>query len=99
MTDEVQQSGVRSWIDRHRLVAFLLITYSFMWVIQGIVATMGLKASWTQSILIGFGGFGPLIGAAVVIWASGGDLRKWIGQFFKWRIGTKWWVIVFGLPF
>ncbi|MDS0474554.1 type II CAAX endopeptidase family protein [Natrinema sp. 1APR25-10V2] len=99
MTDEVQQFGVRSWIDRHRLVAFLLITYSFTWVIQGIVAAMGLEASWTQSILIGFGGFGPPVGAAVVIWASGGDLRKWIGQFFKWRIGAKWWVIVLGLPF
>ncbi|MDS0222272.1 CPBP family intramembrane metalloprotease [Haloarcula sp. S1AR25-5A] len=99
MTDEAQQTGVRSWIDRHRLVAFLLITYSFTWVVQGIVAAMGLEASWTQSILIGFGGFGPPVGAAVVIWASGGDLRKWIGQFFKWRIGVKWWVIVFGLPF
>lgn len=99
MTDEVQQSGVRPWIDRHRLVAFLLITYSFTWVIQGIVAAMGLEASWTQSILIGFGGFGPPVGAAVVIWASGGDLRKWVGQFFKWRIGAKWWLIVFGLPF
>ncbi|WP_336338747.1 CPBP family intramembrane glutamic endopeptidase [Haloarcula brevis] len=99
MTNEAQQSRVRSWIDRHRLVAFLLITYSFTWVIQGIVAAMGLEASWTQSILIGFGGFGPPVGAAVVIWASGGDLRKWIGQFFKWRIGAKWWVIVLGLPF
>jgi len=99
MTDEVQRSGVRSWIDRHRLVAFLLITYSFTWVIQGIVAAMGLEASWTQSILIGFGGFGPPVGAAVVIWASGGSLREWIGQFFNWRIGAKWWAIVFGLPF
>ncbi|WP_123537587.1 CPBP family intramembrane glutamic endopeptidase [Halosimplex salinum] len=99
MSDESQQSAVRSWIDDHRLVAFLLITYSFTWVIQGIVAAMGLEASWTQSILIGFGAFGPPVGAAVVIWASGGDLRKWIGQFFVWRIGARWWAIALGLPF
>ncbi len=54
--------------------------------------------SWTQSILIGFGGFGPPIGAAVVIHASGGDLRTWIGQFFHWRIGARWWAIALGLP-
>ncbi|WP_415383458.1 CPBP family intramembrane glutamic endopeptidase [Halosimplex sp. TS25] len=99
MGDESGRSGLRSWIDRHRLASFLLITYSFTWVIQGIVAAVGLEASWTQSILIGFGGFGPPVGAAVVIWASGGDLRKWIGQFFHWRIGGRWWAIALGLPF
>jgi membrane protease YdiL (CAAX protease family) len=98
MSNDHRQSGVRSWIDRHRLIAFLLITYSFTWVIQGIVAAMGLEASWTQSILIGLGGFGPPVGAAAVIWACGGDLRKWIGQFFIWRIGAKWWAIALGLP-
>jgi membrane protease YdiL (CAAX protease family) len=90
--------SVRSWIDRHRLLSFIAITYAFTWIIQGVVITSGLEASWTQSILIGFGGFGPPVGAAVVIWASGGDLRRWIGQFFRWRIGIKWWVLAFGLP-
>jgi membrane protease YdiL (CAAX protease family) len=58
-----------------------------------------MEASWTHSILIGFGGFGPPIGAAVVIWASGGSLRTWVGQMFKWRIGAKWWALAVGLPF
>jgi len=58
-----------------------------------------MAASWTHSILIGFGGFGPPIGAAVVIWASGGSLRAWIGQMFKWRIGAKWWALALGLQF
>ncbi|MDZ7849783.1 MAG: CPBP family intramembrane glutamic endopeptidase [Halodesulfurarchaeum sp.] len=68
-------------------------------MVQGIVAGLGLEASWTQSILIGFGGFGPPVAAAIVVWASGGSLRKWIGQMFKWRIGAKWWLIALGLPF
>lgn len=101
MTDSVhgtRASPVRSWIDRHRLAAFLLITYAFTWVVQGVVAATGMEASWTQSILIGFGGFGPPVGAAVVIWASGGSLRKWLGQFFHWRVGARWWALALGLP-
>jgi len=96
--DQTQNSAVRSWIDRHRIAAFLGITYAFTWIIQGALLASGMEASWTQSILIGFGGFGPPVGAAVVIWASGGSLRTWVGQFFRWRIGIKWWVIALGLP-
>lgn len=89
----------RGWINQHRLLSFLAIAYSFTWAVQGIVAYLRLEASWTQSILIGFGGFGPPVAAAVVVWASGGSLRKWLGQMFKWRIGTKWWLIALALPF
>ena len=91
-------SGVRGWIARHRLASFLLVAYSFTWVVQGVVAGLGLEASWTQSILIGFGGFGPPVGAAIVLWASGGSLRQWIGQMFDWRIGANWWALALGLP-
>jgi membrane protease YdiL (CAAX protease family) len=97
MTD-TERSAVRDWVDHHRLAAFLAITYGFTWLVQAIVVASGLGPSWTQSILIGFGGFGPPVGAAVVIWASGGDLRKWVGQFFHWRIGARWWAVALGLP-
>mgnify|MGYP006876402982 CR=1 FL=1 len=91
--------SIRARIDRYRLLSFVAIAYAFTWTIQGALAYSGMEASWTHSILIGFGGFGPPIGAAVVIWASGGSLRTWIGQMFKWRIGAKGWAIAFGLPF
>jgi len=91
--------NIRTWIDRHRLPSFVAIAYAFTWTIQGALAYSGMEASWTHSILIGFGGFGPPIGAAVVIWASGGSLRTWVGQMFKWRIGAKWWTLALGLPF
>ncbi|WP_336001491.1 CPBP family intramembrane glutamic endopeptidase [Halorientalis halophila] len=92
-------SAVRSWVDTHRLVSFVGIAYAFTWTIQGALAASGMEASWTHSLLIGLGGFGPPVGAAVVVWASGGSLRTWVGQMFKWRIGAKWWAIVFLLPF
>ncbi|WP_049981135.1 CPBP family intramembrane glutamic endopeptidase [Halolamina rubra] len=89
---------IRSWIDRHRLITFVAIAYAFTWTIQGTLAYSGMEASWTHSILIGLGGFGPPIGAATVVWASGGSLGTWIGQMFKWRIGAKWWALALGLP-
>ena len=90
--------SVRSWIDRHRIASFLAVTYIFTWTIQAAVALSGMSASWTMSILIGFGGFGPPVGAVVVVWASGGSLRSWVGQFFKWRIGAKWWAAALLIP-
>jgi len=97
-SERTSRSGVRAWIDEHRILSFLAIAYSFTWVVQGVVAILGLQPSWTQSILIGFGGFGPPVGAAVVVWASGGSLRKWVSQMFKWRIGARWWLLALGLP-
>ena len=91
-------SAVRRWIDRHRIAGFLLVTYAFTWSIQALLVAMDMEASWTVSILVGFGAFGPPIGAAVVIWAAGGDLRAWISQIFQWRVGAKWWAIAIGLP-
>lgn len=89
---------IRRWIGRHRVVSFLLITYAFTWTVQALLVVLNMEASWTLSILVGFGGFGPPIGTAVVIWAAGGDLRAWISQVFKWRVGVKWWTIAIGLP-
>jgi len=90
--------SVRSWMDRHRIASFLAITYGFTWTIQGLLAVSGMGPSWTLSILVGFGGFGPPIGAAVAVWAAGGSLRSWVGQFFRWRIGARWWAAALVIP-
>jgi membrane protease YdiL (CAAX protease family) len=89
---------VRRWIARHRVVSFLAVTYAFTWTIQGLLVVSGMEASWTMSILVGLGGFGPPVGAAAVLWATGGDLRAWVGQFFRWRIGSRWWALAILLP-
>ncbi|WP_247006068.1 type II CAAX endopeptidase family protein [Halorientalis litorea] len=90
--------SIRSLVDRHRIASFLLVTYAFTWTIQAYLVVTGMGASWTLSILAGFGGFGPPVGAAVVVWASGGSLRAWFGQFLQWRVGAKWWLLALGLP-
>jgi len=89
---------VCSWIDRHRLVSFLVITYAFTWSVQAAILATGMEPTWTLSILIGFGAFGPPVGAGVVVWASGGSLRKWLSQVVRWRIGARWWAMAIFLP-
>ena len=91
-------SDLRTRIDAHRLLTFVAIAYAFTWTIQGALTYWGMEASWTHSILIGLGGFGPPIGAAVVVWAAGGSLRRWVDQMFKWRIGARWWALALALP-
>ena len=89
---------IRSFVGSHRLASFLLVTYAFTWTIQGALAASGMAASWTHSILIGLGGFGPPVGAAVVLWAGEGSLRRWFSQVLRWRIGLRWWALALGLP-
>lgn len=91
--------AVRTWIDRHRLVSFLAITYAFTWSVQAALLATGMEPTWTLSILIGFGAYGPPVGAGVVVWASGGSLRKWLSQVVRWRIGARWWAAAVLLPF
>lgn len=89
---------VRDWISRHRFVSFVAATYAFTWTFHGVLFQSGLPQSWTFSILAGLGAYGPVVGAAVVIWASGGDLRTWVGQAFRWRVSAVWWLVVLALP-
>jgi hypothetical protein len=65
----------RSWIDRHRIVSFLAITCGFIWTIQGWLAASGMGAPWTLPIPVGFGGFEPLVGAAVAVALAFGTER------------------------
>ncbi|RXK46754.1 CPBP family glutamic-type intramembrane protease [Halorientalis pallida] len=90
--------AVRSWIDRYRIASFLLVTYAFTWSIQAALVAFGMTASWTLSILVGLGGFGPPVGAAVVVWASEGSLRAWLSQFLVCRIGVTWRAAALLLP-
>ena len=68
-------SSVRSWIHRHRTVSFLAITYAFTWTIRGVLAASGIATPWTLSIVVGFGGFEPPVGAAAAVALAFGTER------------------------
>lgn len=88
----------RNWISRHQFASFVLVTYAFTWTVHGVLFLLDLPQSWTFSVLAGIGAYGPVVGAAVVVWASDGDLRAWVMQAFKWRVHPAWWAVALLLP-
>ncbi|WP_255198472.1 CPBP family intramembrane glutamic endopeptidase [Halorarius litoreus] len=89
---------LRTWISRHQFASFVLVTYVFTWAVHGVLFLLDLPQSWTFSVLAGIGAYGPVVGAAVVVWASDGDLRAWVMQAFKWRVHPAWWAVALLLP-
>ena len=74
------------------------MTCAFTWTVHGVLFRLDMPQSWTFSTLAGLGAYGPTVGAAVVIRASGGSLRSWVGQAFRWRVSPVWWVLALALP-
>jgi uncharacterized protein len=83
----------RSWIGRHRLVAFFVLAYAVTWV--------GLPF-WAFGVLPEplFLPCGPLVAALVVIGVTEGrpGFRALGARMTRWRVGWSWWVVALGLP-
>ncbi len=70
-----------------QLAAFLIVSFGWSWSIFVIGVALGIADSrWLFPVIA----WGPLIGAAVVIWWSGEDLRAWVKQVLP-RRGVRWW--------
>jgi membrane protease YdiL (CAAX protease family) len=48
--------------------------------------------------LIVFGGFGPLVAAAVVTRSIGESVRGWAGKVLRWRVPARYWLFSFVFP-
>jgi uncharacterized protein len=83
----------RSWVGRHRLVAFFVVAYTVTWV--------GLPF-WAFGVLPEplFLPCGPLVAALLVIGLTEGrpGFRALGARMTRWRVGWSWWVVALGLP-
>ncbi|GAB6862862.1 type II CAAX endopeptidase family protein [Haloplanus litoreus] len=73
-------SSLRHFVRRHRFSTFVALTFVLTWLPWLTVAWMlrtGRPPVVTTLVLIG--GFGPFL-AAVLVAATGGDLRSWLGN-------------------
>lgn len=80
----------------YQVIVFFVLSLGISWGwwlvvdwLRGLTLTM---ATITPGV------FGPLIAAALVTWASGGDLRRWAGQLIDWRVRPTWYLGVIILP-
>jgi uncharacterized protein len=93
-------------VRKRPVLAFFAFTYVYSWILWtpllaipvDIVPGESDALIWVGVILMYLGGFGPLVGAAVVVKVAGGDLRTWVSQIVKWRVDRRWWLVALGLP-
>ena len=83
---------VRRLIDRYPLATFTVVVYTISWSCWGLSA-------WTDVfILTTIGGFGPFIGGALLIKASGQRLWTWLSDMFRVRIAARYYLAALLIP-
>ncbi|WP_244531447.1 CPBP family intramembrane glutamic endopeptidase [Halogranum amylolyticum] len=59
-----------------------------------------MDPSWGRWVIEGFlSPLSPGVAAAIVLWASGESVRKWLGDVFSWRVHPKWYAAAILIPF
>ncbi|TKX55587.1 CPBP family intramembrane metalloprotease [Halorubrum sp. SP3] len=76
---------IQSWVDTHRVPAFLLIVFSWSWSWDAIYYVMGLWETLPVYINTFPRQWGLPVGAVLVVWASDVPTRDWLGRALQWR--------------
>lgn len=86
---------LRKHINQHQVVAFILITFGWTWAWDVLYYSFG----WWETLPTTFPRqWGVPVGAIVVVWASDGSLRTWLGNIFSWRIHPVLYLIALLVP-
>lgn len=87
-----------SSIDRHRILAFLVVVFGWTWAWDVVYYAFG----WWETLPVYINSFprqwGLPLGAVVVVWASDVPLREWLGRVFRWRFSPWLYLGVVFLP-
>lgn len=84
-------------VRRYQTTTFFAVTLALTWS-WWVLAYVVLASDGLTLLHIGVGGFGPVIAAAFVTWASGSDLRAWAAQIIDWRVSPRWYLLALLLP-
>ncbi|MEO6013678.1 MAG: CPBP family intramembrane glutamic endopeptidase [Devosia sp.] len=84
-----------SFVARHPFWSFVFLAYLWSWCFWGLAA---FAPGTTGQIAHYAGGFGPLIGAALVVRQLGGSVLAWFKGLFKWRLNPIWYLFALSFP-
>ncbi len=84
---------IRSFIERHALVAFFTLTYLISF-------SLFLTWDWVNGDSIPWFTFGPMLSALILTALSGGwsAVKTLLGRLVQWRVGWRWYAVALGLP-
>lgn len=85
-----------SWLERHSLVLYFILTYVISWTIWSpiILSARGWVAWQVPLALYYFGSFGPMIAALIMtsVTTGGAGTCKLLSRLFKWRVEPRYYV-------
>src|SRR4051812_16812167 len=84
---------IHSFIERHALVAFFLLTYLISF-------SLFLTWDWANDDSIPWFTFGPMLAALILTALMGGwsAVKTLLGRLVQWHIGWRWYAVAFGVP-
>ena len=84
--------NMRAFLQRHRLIAFFVLAFALSWY-PWIFALLRGQSTGPNPL-------GPLVAGIVITWIVAG--KAGLAEFFKrvagWRVGIKWYTIIFLVP-
>lgn len=75
--------------ERSPVATFYAVACGFSWSIQAVLASSLFGGVWAVVLLL-TSVFGPAVGAATVVRARGGSVRRWLGDVV--HLEVPWWV-------
>jgi len=94
MTTEARRDGFVAWVQRHELVAFLVLAYALSWW-----AWVWYRAD-PENVGAPIWAMGPLMAVLIVLPLVGGwpAVKDLLRSIVRWRVGWVWYLLVLGLP-
>ena len=84
--------------DRPRLPAFFAVAFAWSWTCWLLTPAIRAQSALAAGVLFCLGGFGPAVAAVVGYGGGRAALRAWLRRCLQWRIGWRWFALVFFLP-
>lgn len=83
---------MRAFLKQHRLAAFFVLAFALSWY-PWILALLRGRTSGPNPL-------GPLVAAIIVtaIACGRGGLREFFSRLVRWRVGARWYAIIFATP-
>ena len=90
---QIATSGLKSWVKKHRLVTFFVLSYALAWWAWPLYE-LGI---WPEQT---FFAIGPLLAALIVIAIAEGrpGFRDLGARIIRWRVAWYWYAVAIGFP-